>query len=69
MDERLKRWLEEQDDYCPYCKYNDLCGGGVTGSPNGPIYPPCSDRELEEFIDLALAEETMREEEEEGYDR
>lgn len=67
MDKKLKEWLDgkEGDEYCAYCKYQDICGGGVSGSPNGPVYPPCSDGEFTDFIDLAAAEKAMREEEEE----
>lgn len=41
------------DELCNYCRYKyEGCNGGVTGSPNGPIFPPCSDEFQEEWFDL-----------------
>ena len=44
-----------------HCAY-DGCVGGVRGGPNGPIYPPCTESDYENFIDLAALEELMLEE-------
>ena len=40
------------DELCRYCKYELDCSGGVSGGPNGPIYPPCSDGDIESVIDI-----------------
>ena len=42
----------DPDELCNYCSYNTDCTGGVHGSPNGPIYPPCADRLDEDAFDL-----------------
>lgn len=54
MNEQVRQWLETADgeDYCPYCIHQPFCPGGLTGTPNGPFYPPCSDQEPEAFLDL-----------------
>ena len=66
MEEKLKKWVREHDcdDFCNYCG----CGcesNGVTGSPNGPIYPPCADWNDEELIEH-LDTETILNDMEEG---
>lgn len=41
----------DQETLCKYCKYSGECSGpGVTGGPNGPIYPGCMDN-AEDFFD------------------
>lgn len=40
------------DELCKYCEYNGDCPHGVTGGPNGPIYPPCADGLDEDDFDL-----------------
>lgn len=42
----------ECDELCKYCTYSSDCNGGVKGSPNGPIFPPCSDGLGEDDFDL-----------------
>lgn len=42
LDE-MKEELEDAELLCKCCFYKDECSGGVTGGPNGPIYPPCCD--------------------------
>lgn len=51
MDERVIKWADEHDRWCNYCKYSYECSGGVSGSPNGPTYPPCADGDLDMFLD------------------
>lgn len=55
VNEKIKKWIEEHEgnDYCKYCKCNDECGGSsVRGGPDGPIYPPCADTDVEELLDM-----------------
>ena len=40
------------EEVCKYCGYSPNCPGGVSGGPNGPIYPPCADRLIEDAFDL-----------------
>ncbi len=40
------------EELCKYCSYSPDCSGGVHGSPNGPIFPPCSDGLDEGDFDL-----------------
>lgn len=41
------------DELCKYCRYGkEGCEGGVKGSPNGPIYPPCCEGLDEDDFDL-----------------
>lgn len=40
------------DELCKYCQNRSECPGGVTGGPNGPIYPPCSNGLYEGDFDL-----------------
>ncbi len=65
-DKRIAEWLETHDgeDYCSYCIYDTDCDRGVTGGPNGPIFPPCCDSDFrEELLDAdALLEDLNREE-------
>lgn len=68
MKEMVKKWLEEHDgdDLCPYCKFNDFCNGGISGTPNGPVYPACCEMEdAEDFVDLEMLEAAILDEMEE----
>ena len=60
MDKKVKKWIDEHDgdEYCNYCKYQSICIGGIKSGPNGPICPPCSDRE--DFIDEDSLIETIK---------
>lgn len=40
------------EELCNYCSYSPDCSGGVKGSPNGPIFPPCCDGLDEDDFDL-----------------
>lgn len=53
MDGRVEKWVSEHDgdELCKYCKHDDVCSHGVSGGPNGPIFPLCSDGDLELFLD------------------
>lgn len=77
---RIRSWIDllnsqfnklEGEDCCPYCPYKDECSGGVTGGPNGPIYPYCADCDIHEklnkeaFFDDQLREMFKNEEEKE----
>lgn len=52
-NEKLQKWLQEHDgeDYCKYCTYDLDCPHGVTGSPSGPSYLPCSDGDIIGLLD------------------
>lgn len=61
-------WLDSQfynlegEDCCPYCPYNNECSGGVTGGPNGPIYPYCADHDIHKKLNKeAFFDEQLRE--------
>lgn len=46
-------YVEKKGEICNACPYQvDGCDGGVRGSPNGPIYPPCADIEYEDLLDI-----------------
>lgn len=47
--------VEEHGKECECCIYNDGCNKEVSGSPNGPIYPPCCD------ADTCFDEELVKE--------
>lgn len=52
------------DELCNYCDCKfDGCKGGVSGGPNGPIFPTCSDGLDESHFDL---ESYLEDREEEG---
>lgn len=40
----------EGEDCCEYCPYRDECHG-ITGGPNGPIYPYCADNNIYAVLD------------------
>ena len=42
------------EEICAYCNYSAdcNCGGGVIGGPNGPIYPPCADKDASTYFDM-----------------
>ncbi len=60
-EKRIREWVENHDgdDWCRYCIFNDDCARGVTGGPDGPIFPPCADGDyLENCLDTdALMED------------
>ena len=47
--------------HCDICIYRHDCRGGVTSGPNGPIYPPCSDKIFDLWADDDLIEEVYNE--------
>ena len=55
--------LLEHEQVCSACRYEDVCKKGVSGGPNGPIYPPCCDAGYEELLyeydAIELAEEIV----------
>lgn len=56
----------EGEDCCKYCPYQDECHG-VTGGPNGPIYPYCADHNIYAELDYEkFKEDYFREIEEEN---
>ena len=46
---------------CDVCSYRSDCSRGVHGSPNGPIYPPCCDRDIKNIIYEDEVEEIYQE--------
>lgn len=59
----IHEFLENSDveDICRYCLYNDEdCAGGVKGGPNGPIYPPCADKNYELYLDIESMIQDMK---------
>lgn len=67
----VKKWAETHngDDYCGYCHFSDDCKHGVSGGPNGPIYPPCVDCDYEYYIDADLLLEAIQNGDEELYEQ
>lgn len=53
MDGRVEKWVNEHDgdELCKYCRHDDVCSHGVSGGPNGPIFPPCADGDLDMWLD------------------
>lgn len=52
----------ECERQCDICCYNDGdCTGGVRGGPDGPIYPPCADKDFSLWADEDLIEEVYKE--------
>ena len=51
----------EHERLCNVCQYRHDCSGGITGGPNSPIYPPCCEHCLENFICENLVEEVYQE--------
>lgn len=41
--EKMAKTLENEEKLCECCWYETVCSGGVSGGPNGPIFPPCCD--------------------------
>lgn len=59
----------EHERACDTCSYqHDGCSGGVSGGPNGPIYPPCCSHDpltyMEEDLIVEIYDEIMEEEKE-----
>lgn len=42
--------LEEHGQLCSVCRYDDCCNHGVVGGPNGPIFPPCCDKDIRDLL-------------------
>ena len=56
--EEMADFVEENGNICNACQYqSDGCDGGVHCGPNGPIYPPCTDTDYEDFLDQELLTE------------
>lgn len=65
-DKRIKEWLESHDgdDYCHYCLHGGGMCGGMSGGPEGPIYPPCCDTDFgETLLDVDALLEDLKSEE------
>lgn len=62
MKNYIQRIIEEHDpeELCGYCIYGIDCEGGVTGGPNGPIYPPCDDSDPEHWFDIDAYKENKK---------
>lgn len=54
----LNKMVEVILDYeraCDACTYKyDGCSGGISGGPNGPIYPPCAEHDPTQYLDEDL---------------
>ena len=51
----------QEELYCKVCQYQWDCRGGVSGGPDGPIYPPCADKSYDLWVDDDLIEEVYQE--------
>lgn len=64
MDEDFERMLNVVADHerlCDACRYqHGYCAGFAMG-PNGPLYPPCADKNPENYVDEDLLQEIYRE--------
>lgn len=61
--------LEDKGLICNACSFFPrLCPGynGVRGGPNGPICPPCADKDAYDYIDPDKVEQLYQELVEEG---
>ena len=64
MGEDFRKMLEaviEQDRLCDVCRFQHDGCGGLTLGPNGPIYPPCSDSDPENYVDEDFLREVYEE--------
>lgn len=53
--------VEDQERLCEVCKHrNDSCSGFTAGS-NGPIYPPCADKDPQDYVDEDLLKDVYDE--------
>ncbi len=73
LDELIAVYIDRiSDSLCGVCMYENNCSRGVSGGPNGPIYPPCADGDdpsyyidedaLQEAVDAYTIGELDREE-------
>lgn len=54
--------ISDHDMVCEVCIYQGMgCTGGVSGGPNGPIFPPCSDLEPQRYVDEELMQDVYDE--------
>lgn len=44
--------MGESETKCKYCNISDECSNGVSGGPNGPIYPPCCNGDISYMINF-----------------
>ena len=60
----------DEETQCKYCRYNDSCSGnGVTSGAEGePIFPACSELELEDWFDEESYLSDLKESEESEND-
>lgn len=55
----------DAEELCRYCLHGSDCSKGVTGGPNGPIFPPCASAGLtEDDFDIDLYLEDVEESDE-----
>jgi len=52
----------DAEEMCDFCRYSMHCGKGVVGSPNGPVYPPCSDKSPDDWFDFECFAESLKNE-------
>lgn len=53
MSNIVEEWIGTHDteDYCGYCEFGHYCTG-MSHGPNGPVYPPCSEKPIKDILDL-----------------
>lgn len=52
----------DQETLCKYCNVsNDCPGPDVKGGPDGPIYPPCTERDISSLFDKESYLEDLKE--------
>lgn len=62
MYEYMLQIIFDHERHCDICHYRlEGCNGGVSGGPNGPIYPPCADKDIDLWVDEDLVEEVYNE--------
>lgn len=57
----LKKKSDDGDEFCQICKYKFECSG-LSCYGGEPVYPPCCDRDYEDYIVPKLLTEWMKEE-------
>ena len=69
MDEELKAKLEriikdDSDKTCNFCKFESDCPKGVRCYGGEPSFPPCSDGDMDYYVDWDSVKEYEEESEE-----
>lgn len=52
VEQRLKLYEKHNDNLCEICSIRIYGCNGLSLGPNGPMYPPCADVNVDHYVDF-----------------